>query len=92
VVGARRSGQRGAVLDRRKKKEEGKEGRKERKKRKKEKEKRKIGKRKIGKENAKEKEKMETGKEKRFRKLGERLGKLGGRRKGIFAGFSGFGC
>jgi hypothetical protein len=35
---------------------------------------------------------METGKEKRFRKLGERLGKLGGRRKGIFAGFSGFGC
>jgi hypothetical protein len=28
---------------------------------------------------------MEKGKERRFRKLGERLEKLGGRRKGIFA-------
>jgi hypothetical protein len=56
-----------AALDgRKKKKEEKKEGKKGRK-GKKEKEKRKIGKRKIG----KKKEKIGKGKEKRFRKLGK---------------------
>jgi hypothetical protein len=66
----------------------GKEGREKGKEGKKRKREKKIGKRKIGKENRKRKEK-EGGKG--FRKLGEILRKLGGRRKGDLARFSGFG-
>jgi hypothetical protein len=51
--GPARSGARGAALERRKKKGEGKEGRKERKKREKEKEEEKTGKMEIGKEKEK---------------------------------------
>jgi hypothetical protein len=58
-----------------------KEGKKKRKKRKRE----------ERKENREKEKKIEKGREKGFRKLGEILEKLGGRRKGIFAGFSGFG-
>jgi hypothetical protein len=87
--GARHMGQRSGAGP---KEEEGrgkrKKGRKEEK-GKKEKEIRKIGKMKIGKA---EEEKIEKGKENRFKNLGKMLGKLGGRREVIFAGFSGFGC
>jgi hypothetical protein len=91
VLGRRRGARRGrrqalgpgAALDRRKKKEEGEEGRKKKGRKEKGKREKKNRKRKNRKRKGKRKE-IGKGREKRFRKLGEFLGKLGGR---IFWGF-----
>jgi hypothetical protein len=69
------------------------EGRRKEEKRRKEKKERKKREKENEKNGEKEnrKRKIEKGRDKGFRKLGEILGKLGGRGKRDFAGFSGFG-
>jgi hypothetical protein len=80
---------RGTGLREEERRREGKEGKRERKKRK-GKENRKKGKGREGKKEKGKEKRKEKKKEEGFSKLGEILGKLGGRGKRDFVGFSGF--